>query len=92
MWLTNLAFLCLPLSPKRLSPEVPIKIKILANKLGKVLSMPANGPAVLLPHEPVKRIVALQWQCRRWVISGQTITGENLSLSAIARKRTFGGG
>src|ERR1019366_5687161 len=30
-------------------------------------------------------------QCRLWVISGQTVTGQNPSLSALAQKRTNAG-
>src|ERR1019366_485793 len=36
----------------------------------------------------IKTIAAVHSQCRLWVISGQTIAGENPLLSAIVQKRT----
>jgi hypothetical protein len=35
----------------------------------------------------IKTIAALHSQCPLWVISGQTIAGQNLPLSAVAQKR-----
>jgi hypothetical protein len=38
---------------------------------------------LLLPQEPIVRA------CPLWVISGQTVLGQNPALSAIVRKRTW---
>jgi hypothetical protein len=36
----------------------------------------------------IKNIAAVHSQCRIWVISGQTIAGQNPPLSALVQKRT----
>jgi hypothetical protein len=49
-----------------------------------------NGSSALIGAETdIKTIAAVHGQCRSWVISGQTITGENPLLSAVAQKRTL---
>ena len=40
------------------------------------------------PETGIKTIVAMHGQCRSWVISRQTVAGQNQRLSAIVRKRT----
>ena len=49
----------------------------------------AQTGALIGPETGIKNIAAVHSQCRSWVKSGQTITGENPQLSALVQKRPF---